>query len=203
MSIAFLLTTLVVVATPGTGAVFSIAAGLSRGARAGVVAAFGCTLGVIPHMIAAITGLAAILNASAIAFQAIKWLGVAYLLFLAWQTLRDKSAIRIDDDAARVSFWRVIRTAVLINLLNPKLTIFFFAFLPQFVPAGEHNGTWHMIGLSLVFMAVTFVVFAGYGIFAATMRTQVISRPRVMAWLRRTFAATYVLLAGRLALESR
>jgi threonine/homoserine/homoserine lactone efflux protein len=102
-----------------------------------------------------------------------------------------------------VSFWRVIRTAVLINLLNPKLTIFFFAFLPQFVPAGQPNGTWQMMGLSGVFMALTFVVFALYGVFAATVRTQVISRPKVMLWLRRTFAATYVLLAGRLAAESR
>jgi len=203
MSIAFLLTTLVVVATPGTGAVYSIAAGLSRGSRAGVIAAFGCTLGVVPHMIAAITGLAAILNASAVAFQAIKWLGVAYLLYLAWQVWRDRSLIEVDADTTPVSFWRVIRTAMLINLLNPKLTIFFFAFLPQFVPAGEADGTWHMVGLSLVFMALTFVVFALYGVFAAAMRAQVITRPKVMAWLRRTFAATYVLLAGRLALESR
>jgi threonine/homoserine/homoserine lactone efflux protein len=203
MSFAFLLTTLVVVATPGTGAVYSIAAGLSRGTKAGIVAALGCTLGVIPHMVAAITGLAAILNASAIAFQTIKWLGVAYLLYLAWQTFRDKSLIEVDASTAPVSFGRVIRTAILINLLNPKLTIFFFAFLPQFVPAGEANGTWYMIGLSLVFMVVTFVVFALYGMFAATMRTQVITRPKVVTWLRRTFAATYVLLAGRLALETR
>lgn len=203
MSIVFLLTTLVVVATPGTGAVYSIAAGLSRGSRAGIIAAFGCTLGVLPHMVAAITGLAAILHASAIAFQAIKWLGVAYLLYLAWQTLRDQSAIQVESNRAPVSFWRVIRTAVLINLLTPKLTIFFFAFLPQFVPAGQPNGTWQMMGLSGVFMALTFVVFALYGVFAATVRTQVISRPNVMLWLRRTFAATYVLLAGRLATESR
>ena len=198
-----MLTTLVVVATPGTGAVYSIAAGLSRGSRAGIIAAFGCTLGVLPHMVAAITGLAAILHASAIAFQAIKWLGVAYLLYLAWQTLRDQSAIQVESNRAPVSFWRVIRTAVLINLLNPKLTIFFFAFLPQFVPAGQPNGIWPMMGLSGVFMALTFVVFALYGGFAATVRTQVISRPKVMLWLRRTFAATYVLLAGRLAAESR
>lgn len=203
MTIAFLLTALVVVATPGTGAVFSIAAGLSRGAKAGIVAAFGCTLGVLPHLVAAITGLAAILNASAIAFQTIKWLGVAYLLYLAWQTFRDKSLIDVDASTAPVSFWTVIRTAILINLLNPKLTIFFFAFLPQFVPAGDAGGAWHMVGLSLVFMVLTFIVFALYGVFAATMRTQVITRPRVMAWLRRTFAATYVLLAGRLALETR
>ena len=119
------------VATPGTGAVYSINAGLFRGTKAGIVAAFGCTLGVIPHMIAAIAGLASILNTSAIAFETIKWLGVAYLLFLAWQTLRDKSAIKVDEEVEPQSFLRVIRTAILINLLNPKLTIFFFAFLPQ------------------------------------------------------------------------
>ncbi len=203
MTVAFLLTTLVVVATPGTGAVYTIGAGLARGRRASLIAAFGCTLGVVPHMVAAITGLAALLHASALAFEVVKWLGVAYLLFLAWQTVRDRSAIEVDADGTPVSFWRVTGTAVLINLLNPKLTIFFFAFLPQFVPATAANATLTMIWLSLVFMAVTFVVFAVYGVFAATMRRQVIGRPRVMAWLRRTFAATYVLLAGRLALEAR
>lgn len=204
MSIAFLVTTLIVVATPGTGAVYSIAGGLSRGAKDGIVAAFGCTMGVIPHMVAAITGLAALLNASAVAFQTIKWLGVAYLLYLAWQTVRDKSALDVDHvTAPPTSSLRVIATAVLINLLNPKLTIFFFAFLPQFVPAGQSNAAWTMVGLSLVFMALTFVVFALYGAFAATMRAHVITRPKVVAWLRRTFAATYLLMAGRLAVETR
>lgn len=203
MSIAFLLTTLVVVATPGTGAVYTIAAGLSRGAKAGIVAALGCTVGVVPHMLAAITGLAAILHASALAFQALKWVGVAYLLYLAWQTFRDKSMIDVDAHTGAVTSWHVIRTAVLINLLNPKLTIFFFAFLPQFVPNNSAHASVHMIGLSLVFMAITFAVFVLYGVFAATMRRQVIARPKVMAGLRRAFAATYVVLAGRLALQSR
>ncbi|MER3388580.1 MAG: LysE family translocator [Microcella sp.] len=203
MSWAFLLTTLVVVATPGTGAVYTIAAGLSRGWKAGLVAAFGCTLGVVPHMLAAITGLAAILNASAVAFSVIKWLGVAYLLYLAWMTLRDRSAITVDETAPRRSFWKVIRTAVLINLLNPKLTLFFFAFLPQFVVPGATNATLQMLGLSAVFMVATFFVFAVYGVFAAAVREGVVSRPKVVAWMRRTFAATYVLLAGRLAFESR
>jgi threonine/homoserine/homoserine lactone efflux protein len=190
MSVAFLLTTIVVVATPGTGAVY-------------VIAAFGCTLGVLPHMIAAITGLAAIMNRSAAAFQTVKWLGVAYLLVLAWQAMRDGSALDVKDRVAAASPLRVITTAILINLLNPKLTIFFFAFLPQFIPVGQTNSTGHMVELSLVFMAFTFVVFAAYGAFAATMRAQVIGRPRVLAWLRRTFAATYVVMAGRLALQAR
>ncbi len=203
MSVAFLLTTLVVVITPGTGALFTIAAGLSRGFRSGLIAAFGCTLGVVPHMIAAITGLAALLNASATAFQTIKYLGVAYLLYLAWQTWYDKTPLAVDGNTPPQSVWRVIRSAILINVLNPKLTIFFFAFLPQFVATDQPGGTVHMIGLSLVFMAATFVVFALYGLFAAAMHTYVISRPTVIAWMRRTFAATYVLLAGRLALQER
>lgn len=192
-----------VIVTPGTGAVYTIGAGLSRGTKAGLVAAFGRTLGVIPHIVAAITGLAAILNASAIAFQTLKRCGLAYLLFLTWHTFRDKSATQVDSESTPVSFWRVIRSAILIDLLNPKLTIFFFAFLPQFVPAAEQGGIWHMIWLSLVFVGLTLLVFALHEIFAATTRNHVISRPTVMAWMRRAFAATYVLLAGRRAMESR
>lgn len=203
MTWAFWVTTLIVVATPGTGAVYTISAGLARGTRAGLVAAFGCTLGVLPHMVAAITGLAALLNASAIAFAGLKWAGVAYLVYLAVQTWRDRSELAPDADASPQSFWRVIRTAILINLLNPKLTIFFFAFLPQFVSATDPWPTATMIGLSLAFMAVTFAVFAGYGIFAAAARDHVLRRPSVLRWLRRTFAGTYLLLAGRLALQER
>lgn len=203
MSMAFVLTTLVIVATPGTGVLYTIAAGMARGWRASIVAAFGCTLGVVPHMVAAITGLAAVLNASAIAFQSIKYLGVAYLLYLAWQTWRDKTMLEVDKGAAPASAWEIIRSAILINVLNPKLTIFFFAFLPQFVHTSEPNAWLHLVGLSLVFMVTTLIVFAVYGLFAAGMRTYVISRPRVVKWMRKTFAATYVLLAGRLALQER
>ncbi len=203
MSVAFFLTTLVIVATPGTGVLFTVAAGLSRGARASVVAAIGCTLGVVPHMVAAITGLAALLNASAVAFQTLKYAGVAYLLYLAWQTWRDRTPLEVDQQTAPQSAWQVIRTAVLINVLNPKLTIFFFAFLPQFVDPSEQAATGRLVGLSLVFMAVTLVVFAAYGYFAAGMRRYVLGKPRVVGWVRRTFAASYVLLAGRLAVQDR
>jgi len=202
MSVAFLLTTLVVVATPGAGALFTIGAGLGRGRRASLVAAVGCTIGIVPHLVAAATGLAALMHASALAFQGLKYAGVAYLLFLAWTTLRDKGALGVDA-AEPSSAWRTIRQAVLLNLLNPKLTIFFVAFLPQFVHPDEPNDLWHMLGLSAVFMLVTLVVFAGYGVFAAAMRTRVLARPRVLAWLRRSFAGSYVLLAGRLAVTDR
>jgi len=199
LSTEFLLTSLIVVATPGTGAIFTLAAGLTRGAGAAVVAALGCTVGIVPHVAAAITGVAALLHTSALAFSVLKYLGVAYLLYLAWATLREKGALSVDEGEAQVSSGRTIRTAVLINLLNPKLTIFFFAFLPQFVTPGEPYEILHMLGLSAVFMAMTFAVFALYGVFAAAVRERVISRPRVLLWMRRTFAASFVALGAKLA----
>jgi threonine/homoserine/homoserine lactone efflux protein len=203
MSVAFLVTTLVIVATPGTGALYTIAAGLARGARAGVVAAVGCTLGIVPHLLATVTGLAAVMHASAVAFHTIKYAGVAYLLYLAWQTWRDRSELTVDDETGDPrSDWEVIRTAVAINVLNPKLTIFFVAFLPQFV-SGTADPLPRMLLLSAAFMLATFVVFAVYGWVAAGMRRHVLERPRVVRWLRRVFAGTYVALAGRLAVEGR
>ncbi|WP_369169232.1 LysE family translocator [Streptomyces sp. R28] len=203
MSIAFLLTTLVVVATPGTGVVYTLAAGLSRGPRAAVVAAFACTLGIVPHMLATVTGVAALLHTSATAFQILKYAGVAYLLYMAWATLKDKEAIALDEGAAPLSSGRVIVRGVLINILNPKLTIFFFAFLPQFVDPGEANALPRMLALSAVFMLVTFAVFAAYGVLAASVRSHVTSRPRVMTWLRRSFAGSFVALGAKLAVTAR
>jgi threonine/homoserine/homoserine lactone efflux protein len=204
MTIEFLITSLIVVASPGTGALFSIAAGLMRGARAGTIAAFGCTLGILPHMFAAITGLAALLHTSALAFEVLKYLGVAYLLYMAWMTLKEGGALDVNGpDAASHSAMRIIRTAVLINLLNPKLSIFFFAFLPQFVGPEDTAPVAHMLELSAVFMAMTFVVFAGYGAFAAAMRRHVLTRPTVLAWMRRGFAAAFVALGAKLAVAER
>lgn len=203
MSPEFFVTSLIVVASPGIGVLYTVAAGLSRGARASVVAAFGCTLGIVPHLVAAVLGLTAILHASAVAFDALKYAGVAYLLFLAWRTLRDEGALRVERDARDRSAGEVILSAVLVNLLNPKLSLFFFAFLPQFVSAGDAEPLLHMLGLSGVFMFMTFAVFVVYGIFAASVRRHVIGRPRVMTWIRRTFAAAFVALGARLALSSR
>ncbi|MGV9306734.1 MULTISPECIES: LysE family translocator [unclassified Nonomuraea] len=194
MSFAFLLTTLVVVATPGTGVVYTLSAGLSHGRGASVVAALGCTLGIVPHLLATVTGLAALLHASPAAFQVLKYLGVAYLLFMAWHALRDRGAVAVDEAAAPRSATRTIVSGVLINILNPKLTMFFLAFLPQFATSGAQ-----MLWLGGVFMLVTFVVFAAYGVCAASVRDQVTSRPRVMAWMGRVFAASFVALGVRLA----
>ncbi len=203
MSIEFWITTFIVVASPGTGAVYTIAAGLGRGARASVIAAFACTLGIVPHLLAAMMGLAALLHASALLYDAVKYAGVAYLLWMAWQSLREHGALKVEaETGARSSLWVMI-DGVLINILNPKLTIFFVAFLPQFMTKDAANPLGEMLGLSGVFMGMTFVVFAAYGLFAAAMRDHVITRPAVMTWLRRSFAAAFVALGARLAVQER
>jgi threonine/homoserine/homoserine lactone efflux protein len=203
MSAEFLITSLIVIVSPGTGVLYTLAAGLSRGFRASVVAAFGCTIGIVPHMAAAIMGLAALLHTSALAFQTFKYLGVAYLLYIAWNTLRERGALRVDEEVGVRSAVQVTATGVLINILNPKLSIFFLAFLPQFVSAEESHPLSLMLALSAVFMLMTFVIFVGYGLFAASIREHVISRPRVLTWMRRTFAGAFAALGARLAFTDR
>ncbi|MGH2762382.1 MAG: LysE family translocator [Thermoleophilaceae bacterium] len=200
MSVEFLLTSLIIVATPGTGVLYTLAAGLTRGARTSIVAAAGCTLGIVPHMAAAITGLAALLHTSAVAFGVLKYLGVAYLLYLAWSTLKDKGTLAVEEEEdAPSSARKTITTAILINILNPKLTTFFFAFLPQFVSSEDSQSFLRMLELSAVFMLITFVIFGIYGVFAAAVREQVITRPRVLTWMRRVFAGSFVALGAKLA----
>lgn len=203
MSVEFLVTSFIVIVSPGTGVLYTLAAGLSRGSRASVVAAFGCTIGIVPHMAAAIMGLAALLHTSALAFETFKYLGVAYLLYMAWSSLRERGALRVEKAVGTRSAAQVTVTAILINILNPKLSIFFLAFLPQFVNAGESNPLSRMLALSAVFMLMTFVIFVGYGLFAASIRDHVISRPLVLTWMRRTFAGAFAALGAKLALVDR
>jgi len=203
MTLSFLLTSLIVVASPGTGVLYTLAAALTRGSRASIAAAFGCTLGIVPHMIAAMLGLAAVLHTSALAFAALKWGGVAYLLYMSWQALRERGALAVDGEIKERSSRHVILTGFLINILNPKLSIFFLAFLPQFIAVDEAHVLARMLELSGAFMAMTFAVFVLYGLCATSVRERVISRPRVMAWLRRSFAAGFAALGAKLAFAER
>jgi threonine/homoserine/homoserine lactone efflux protein len=203
MSFSFLLTSLIVIASPGTGVLYTLAAALTKGSRASIAAAFGCTLGIVPHMTAAMLGLAAVLHTSALAFAALKWLGVVYLLYMAWQALRERGALAVDGRVDARSISRVIVTGFLINILNPKLSIFFLAFLPQFIGADEGHPLMRMLQLSAAFMAMTFAVFVLYGLFAASVRDRIVTRPKVMSWLRRGFAGGFAALGARLALAER
>jgi threonine/homoserine/homoserine lactone efflux protein len=199
MSLSFLLTSLIVVVSPGTGVLYTLATALTRGSRASIAAAFGCTLGILPAMLAAMLGLAAVLHTSAVAFATLKWLGVFYLLYMAWQALREQGTLAVETRFDVRSGRRVILTGFLINILNPKLSIFFLAFLPQFIAADDLHPLGRMLELSAVFMVMTFVVFALYGLFASLVRDRVVSRPHVMTWLRRAFAGGFALLGAKLA----
>jgi threonine/homoserine/homoserine lactone efflux protein len=201
MSLEFLLTSTVVVLLPGTGVIYMIAIGLGRGWRASIFAAIGCTIGILPAALAGVLGLSAVLHTSAIAFQVIKYLGVAYLFFMAWNMLRDGSSLSVTADQKPVSMFRTALNGTMLNILNPKLSFFFMAFLPQFLTHGTESYTREMLILAAVFMALTMIIFVAYGICASLARHYVISRPRVMLWFRRTFAATFTFLGMRLALS--
>ncbi|WP_170349778.1 MULTISPECIES: LysE family translocator [Ruegeria] len=201
MSLEFFLTSLIVVLLPGTGVIYTLAVGLGRGFRASLAAAVGCTIGIVPAALASIIGLAALLHTSALAFQLIKYLGVLYLFYMAWGILKDGGALEVNAEKSSVSHVKIAVTGTLINVLNPKLSLFFLAFLPQFLPAGTANAGLELIKLALAFMALTFVVFVGYGACAALARDYVIHRPSVMTWIKRCFSTAFGALGVKLALS--
>lgn len=203
ITLEFLITSLVVVLVPGTGVVYTVSTGLTRGRRASVFAAVGCTAGILPHLLATVLGLAAVMHTSALAFQILKYAGVAYLFYLAAATWRDHSAFSVDADATKVSAAALVVKAFLLNILNPKLTIFFLAFLPQFVDPASSQPLVHLLVLSAVFMAMTFVVFVIYGFLAHGFRRFVIESARVRSALRYGFAAAFAALGARLAAGER
>lgn len=203
IAMEFLITSLVVVLIPGTGVVYTVSTGLTQGRRASVYAALGCTAGIIPHLPATILGLAAVMHTSALAFQMLKYAGVAYLFYVAYLTWNDKTALAVDGSLARVSASGLVIKAFLLNILNPKLTIFFLAFLPQFVDPNTPQPLRHLLVLSAVFMVMTFVVFVIYGFLAHAFRELVIESARVKRWLRAGFAAAFAGLGVKLALSER
>ena len=203
ISLKFLITSLIVVLIPGTGVIFTVSTGIVQGRRASIYAALGCTLGIVPHLMATVLGLAAILHASALAFQVLKYAGVAYLFYVAYATWRDKSAFAVDGTMSRTSAAGLVAKAFLLNILNPKLTIFFLAFLPQFVEPGTSQPLFQLLLLSAVFMLMTFVVFVAYGLVAHGFRRLVVDSDRVQNWLRFGFATAFAGLGAKLALSEK
>ncbi|WP_339652395.1 LysE family translocator [Halopseudomonas pelagia] len=199
----FLITSLVVVLIPGTGVVFAVSTGLAQGRRASLFASLGCTLGIVPHLLATALGLAAVMHTSALAFQLLKYAGVVYLLYLAFATWRDRSAFTVQPVQARGGALGLVAKAFFLSILNPKLTIFFLAFLPQFVQPDTGSPLLQLLGLSGVFMVMTFGVFVLYGLLAHAFRKSVIESPRIQAWLRRGFATAFAGLGTQLALSER
>ncbi len=203
ISIEFLVTALVVVLIPGTGVIYTVSIALMEGRKASIYASLGCTAGIVPHLAATILGLAAVMHTSALAFQALKYAGVAYLFYIAYATWRDKSAFSFDDSMQRASASSIVAKAFLLNILNPKLTIFFLAFLPQFVEPGAAQPLVQLLMLSAVFMGMTFAVFVVYGFVAHAFRRYVIESASVQQWLRYSFAAAFAGLGAKLIASER
>ena len=202
ISFDFLITSLIIVALPGTGVIYTVALGLGRGMKASIWAALGCTLGIVPHMTASILGLAALLHASAVAFEIVRYLGVAWLLYMAWGMWFGTGAMKVTANESAAGVLKIIRDGILLNLLNPKLSVFFLAFLPQFVSANTPDTTLEMTLLGLIFMAMTFAVFVIYGCFAGALRSHIIERPKVMTWIGKSFAGAFILMGAKLALSN-
>jgi threonine/homoserine/homoserine lactone efflux protein len=203
ITLNFLVTSLIVVLIPGTGVVYTISTGLTLGRRAGIVAALGCTAGIVPHLVATVLGLSAVMHTSALAFQVLKYAGVIYLFYLAYATWRDKTGFALDKTPQHATAGSLVTKALLLNILNPKLTLFFLAFLPQFIARDGPAPLLQLLTLSGVFMVMTFGIFVLYGLLAHAFRQTVIESPRVQAWLRRSFAAAFAGLAINLALSDR
>ncbi len=203
ISLEFLITSLIVVLIPGTGVIYTVSTGIVQGRKASVYAALGCTAGIVPHLMATVLGLAAVMHTSALAFQVLKYLGVAYLFYVAYATWRDKSAFAVDAALTKTSAVGLVVKAFLLNILNPKLTIFFLAFLPQFVEPGAAQPLLQLLLLSAVFMAMTFVVFVVYGLVAHAFRRHVVDSARVQSWLRYGFSAAFAGLGAKLALSEK
>lgn len=201
LSAQFLLTALVVVLIPGTGVIYTLAVGLGRGRGAVFWAALGCTFGIVPHLAAATLGLAALLHSSALLFSVVKFAGVAYLMWLAYQSLRSGGALSVEARPVTDPGPRIALRGALINILNPKLSVFFLALLPPFLSGDPSSATAEMVLLGAVFMGLTFAIFVLYGLFAAQARDWILASSRAMTWMNRSFAAVFALLAGKLALE--
>jgi len=203
ISVEFLITSFVVALIPGTGVIYTVSTGLAQGRKASVFAALGCTVGIVPHLMATALGLAAIMHTSALAFHALKYAGAAYLIYVAFATWRDKSAFYFDGNPSSSTATGLVVKAFLLNILNPKLTIFFLAFLPQFILPGTTEPLLPLLTLSATFMTVTFIVFVVYGFLAHAFRKVVIESPRVQSWLRHGFALTFAGLGANLALTEK
>ncbi len=198
----FLITSLVVIVVPGTGVIYTVSTALTLRSRASTAAALGCTTGIVPHLAAGILGLSAILHMSSVVFQILKIGGALYLLFLAWSMWRHTGTIELSAQDGQSGGFRIALRGFLINILNPKLSLFFLAFLPQFLSPDTTAPAQEMLLLGAVFMAMTAVVFILYGLLASSVSRFVTNSPRAIRLVHRSFAIVFAALAIRLVLAT-
>jgi len=203
ISADFLITSIIVVLVPGTGVIYTVSTGLARGWRGGIAAAIGCTAGIIPHLTAAVLGLSALMHMSAIVFQVMKYAGAAYLLFLAFSMWRDKGELSIDASHEKNGWLKIVLRGFLINILNPKLTLFFLAFLPLFIPSESSSPVISISFLGSIFMGITLLIFTLYGFIADIVRAYIAGKPEMFNIIKKSFAVALGAFGLKLALTDR
>ena len=199
----FSFATLLVVIAPGPGMLFVISRGLANGRKAGVISALGTSTGIAIHILAAAFGLSLIIYATEVGFQIMKWVGGLYLLFLAWKAFTHRQGLLIDSDKSDTSHTSLFWQGILVNALNPKVALFFMAFIPQFVKPASWSIPVQTIVLGSIFMVFTVIIFIVYGVSASMIRKWVIERPRVHKVIDWTTGSLFVFLGIRLALSNR
>ncbi len=203
VAISFFATAVLLAYAPGPDIVFVLAQSAVYGAKAGLATTCGLMTGLCVHTALVTAGVAALIQASPTAFLLLKAAGALYLLYLAWLSWR-AGAMRADGvKPAFPGCLALYRRGIFMNVTNPKVSIFFLAFLPQFVRPGAGDELAQLLGLSATFMLMTFVIFAIYGLLAHAFRKAVVESQQVQAWLRRGFAASFAGLGANLALADR
>ena len=200
--LAFLLTAVMLTATPGPDNLMVLSVGMSKGRRAGIVFGLGCALGCLSHTVLAVIGVGAILAASPMAFTALKWAGGAYLIWLGTQALRHAGAVRIDgssnNQAPAESLRRTFSKGLVANAINPKVVLFFLSFLPQFVDASRGSMELQLGLLGLLFTAQAAVLFGLLGYFSGSVGAWINRQPQVGQWLDRLAGTVFIALGVRM-----
>ena len=197
----FLITSLIIILIPGTGVIYTVSLGMTEGRKKSVFAALGCTAGIVPHLCTSIALSSLLMQMNDTVFTAIRYTGVLYLVYLGVGMVFSKGNVQFSEAKAESHTPGIVKGGILINLLNPKLTLFFFSFLPQYVSSGHKNYMVKSFLLGILFMTLTFIVFAGYGLLAGTAKKWLCQSPKRISFLQKCFGVTFIVFAVKLALE--
>lgn len=196
----FLGASILLTIAPGPDNVFVVTQGVTRGRKAAVLTAIGMCSGISVHTTAASLGISAIFYSSAVAFNVVKFAGAAYLLLLAWKTIREHREIELRGNGGELSGFALFKRGFIMNVLNPKVALFFLAFLPQFVPPGSDNVALTMIMLGLIFMVQGMIIFIAIGLLSGAIGNYFLRKPRVSRLFSWLTAGIFAILGLRLAL---
>lgn len=201
-TLSFLISSLIIVLIPGTGVIYTITTGFTKGKRASILAALGCTVGIIPHLCLSITLSSLLLQMGSSVFNIVKIFGMFYLLYLGIGMIISKSNPSFESTQGSLQALAIVRQGILINLLNPKLTIFFLSFLPQYIGSSKQDYFVSSLELGLVFMFLTVIVFICYGTLAGSTKKLIEKSPRTINILQKCFGLIFVIFAFQLGFAS-